>query len=73
MLSLLVIEHLDVIGDASLSFVPCFIYPLIAALNFECLEEALGHSVVPTVGSSAHAGKNAVVLQELAIVVASIL
>ncbi len=59
-----VVEHLDVIEDIPACRFPVAIGLSPDALPLEQLEEALGDSVVVTVPAPAHAGHQAVGLQE---------
>ena len=59
-----IIKHLDVFKEAPSRLVTGLIVPIVHELAFECPEEALDTGVISAVGFAAHAGNEAVRLED---------
>ncbi len=58
--TLSIVEDLDVVEDIDTGQVTGFVDAFADAFLFQTAEEGLGHSVAPTISSSAHAGRQSV-------------
>ena len=58
-----VVKHLDVIDDILTGSGPAQVSHSKNPLNFEAAEKTLGHSIVPAIALSAHAGQYSMLLE----------
>ena len=59
-----IIEHLNVFEDVLSRFVSCGIVPMIDQLTLECPKETFHAGVTPAVAFAAHAGDEAILIEQ---------
>ncbi len=64
MSSLPIIEHLNVFEDVLCRFVSRGVVPMIDELTLECPEETFDAGIVPAVAFTAHAGDEAILIEQ---------